>query len=126
MGAKVSWRQEDGIILVQEHGEVTETDFARSVDEIRRLSREHACREVLVDTTEQTTPTTVSNLYVRGVHAAAHLRIMGVRVAILVDDRLRERHRFFENVARNRGFQVQIHYDEVSALAWLHSNQPEL
>lgn len=119
----MSWRQEDGTILVKEYGEVTETDFARSVDEIRRLSREHACREVLVDTTEQTTPTTVSNLYVRGVHAAAQLRIMGVRVAILVDDRLREPHRFFENVARNRGFEVQIYHDEMTALAWLRSKR---
>ena len=121
MGANVSWRQEDGIILVQEHGEVTEQDFARSVDEIRRLSMERECPRVLADTTRQTTPTSASSLYERGAHVATQLQVLDLRLAILVEDRLREPHEFFENVAVNRGLKVQVFRDETAALDWLRS-----
>ena len=107
--------------VVQEHGEVTEQDFARSVDEIRRLSTEQGCLRVLVDTTRQTTPTSASSLYERGAHVATQLQILDLRLAILVEDRLRESHEFFENVAVNRGLKVQVFRDETAALDWLRS-----
>ena len=121
MGATVAWCQQEGIIVVEEHDEVTEQDFVDSVDAIRRLSQQYACMGVLVDTTRQTTPTDVSNLYERATHAAARLQILGLSLAIVVNEQLRKPHEFFENVAVNRGVTVQVFYDRETAIAWLQS-----
>ena len=122
MGASVSWCPEHEIIVVEERDEVTEQDFNRSVDAIRRMSEQRACLSVLVDTTRQTTPTDVSSLFERGAHAATQLKILGLSVAVVVNEQMRRPHEFFENVAVNRGFKVQIFYDRETALAWLESS----
>ena len=121
MGATVAWSPQEEIIVVEEHDEVTEQDFVQSIDAIRRLSQQHGCLGVLVDTTRQTTATDLSNLYERGAHAAARLQILGLSLAIVVSERLRKPHEFFENVAVNRGVTVQIFDDRQAALAWLRS-----
>ena len=119
MGVNITWHENDGVIFVQEYEEVSDEDFARSMDEIRRLSKQTGCLCVLVDTTGQTTATDTFTVYERGVHAVATLNIQNMRVAILVAERLREPHEFFETVASNRGFSVHVFDDKSAALVWL-------
>lgn len=123
MGSSVSYREEEGVIAVLERGTVSASDFESAIDAIARLNRETGCARVFVDARDQRSLTDGVDAYDRAVHAAGRLGSTGIRVSILVADRLVNGHRFFETVSRNRGLLTQVFDDEAAAWEWLHDDK---
>ena len=115
MPENVKINKELGIIEVNSFGEVSKDDIVSSLVSVDKISIETEISKVLVDTREVTSfPKT---LEIFGVAESKVPR--GIKFAVIVGDA--ETPRFFETVARNRGFQMQNFRTKDEALKWLLS-----
>ena len=115
-------------ILEIVEGEVTRPIAEDMTREGLALGRQHCCRRFLLDWTKATITVSTVDIYVY----ALELYELGLekcdRVAVIMSDDEDDRkdHRFFETVARNRGW-YNIHYfeDADSAIEWLEQTRNE-
>jgi len=115
MPENVKINKELGIIEVNSFGEVLKDDIISSFVSVEKISIETEIFKVLVDTREVTSfPKTIDIFSV-----AASKVPRGIKFAVIVGDA--KTPKFFETVARNRGFFMQNFRTKDEALKWLLS-----
>lgn len=117
MSDEISLSLEDNCIRVKATGAPSLDGLRRTLSQINALSREHARYRVLVDSREVQGQPPGADIYDGG-ELLAEALAPGTRVAVLVRT-ITDDHRFFENVAVNRGVPVCYFQDEAMALDWL-------
>ena len=112
-----------GVIIVRSWGHVSKEEIYASKDAIKTLAAGTALKKVLVDTREQTVPTSMATYY----HLAGDIGddpvLRGFKCAFLASASTAREASFFETAANNRGIKVRLFQTMEEALAWLRTSE---
>jgi hypothetical protein len=126
MDYKLDIRKADAYLHVCATGRRTRQTVAAVAKEILIACVDHGADKVLVDVRGLEGQLSIFDTRSIPIDDFPEIRRAGVLTkAVIVDAEERKwRHRFFESVARRRGYNVRIFTDCDSAVMWLCANEP--
>jgi hypothetical protein len=116
--------QDLGIVCIVNDGLVTAEDFEQQVRQSWSLALEHGVRAVLVDNRRMRTTSSLADIFnlpklyeTIGVDALTRIAVI-----VSVDPKRKENYVFYENICRNRGWDVRLFEDRRLAIDWLRAD----
>lgn len=120
MAYQLKINQEGDILMARASGQRTRQAVLAMAMEILKVCIERQCSKVLVDVRELEGFLDTLNSYQVATDDLSKMRGKGLNKAAIVDrKRGTETHRFFETVARNRGFNLRMFINLKDAIVWL-------
>jgi len=117
MPENITVNKELGIIEIHSYGEVAREDLDLSLATVNQIGEDAGIRMVLVDTTEQETMPSITDIF-----GFVDKLPDSFRFAIVVSEKqtTKDKQDFLETVAINRSFNVKEFFSRKEAIDWLN------
>lgn len=116
--------EDDQVLLMGYHGNITAEDLAEAHQHALGRMAERKIDKVMVDCSTARAEMPIMDVYKLPERYVAEDISRMIRIAMILpkDGYKRELYEFYEDVCRNRGFQVQLFGDGEAAWEWLRSD----
>ncbi len=114
MPKSVEHLQEEGFIRVNFYGEVNYLDWKDSLGQVIEISKNTACKRVLIDIREQTSKLRTMDIFNFGVELP-----IGIRFAVITPVSISYDSSFLETVGKNRGKSIKSFNSYDGGISWL-------
>ena len=116
MSLKVTFQERSKYLFAEFDGEWTEEAMTKALDATREKADKQGMTKLLFDGLKVSEPANEMTRFYSGEHLA---KVLGRPFKISVFTRKEIYNQFGENVARNRGANIMVFFDEDEALEWL-------
>ncbi|MBD3169092.1 MAG: hypothetical protein GF307_06385 [candidate division Zixibacteria bacterium] len=115
--------KDEGIILLKSRGENNLDDYIEQTRKIAEMVNERNILEILLDHSELINKASLTEIYEIPKLYEAHNLNRNVKIAVIVSKDLSQEldFEFFEDICRNRGWNMKLFRGREPALRWLKS-----
>ena len=125
MKNKVFFDKEMGIVNASIIGTLNLQVASYEFDRIKKIVDFELCPKVLIVCMNAVEKEEIFNVYLSAVHLRKVYKTSEIKFAFVKDTNLKL-YKFFETTARNRGMNVYVFTNNLSAIEWLNSRQNEI
>ena len=118
----VEYQENKGIVMIENSGKFSKEEFVKQAQETLEICRMNNCQHVLSDCTSMLSDINTTEIfYFPGLYRNLNTpRSYKLAILLAEDSATNEDISFYENVCKNRGYNVRIFKAKNEALKWLH------